>query len=151
AIGPTTWNGPASKSGLHGAREHIAAKNAETRETGIVGIRRMGRPAAGEAHFMGGQIALDQIGNANARNVGAICFNLRPHASEPDHIEQVREFGCFGVFAKQFVVLRGARAAVKILVRYGHETLVEERIALARDLAPTPDVLIFVVAQNANL
>src|SRR5262249_34217824 len=49
AIGPAPGNSAATKSGLDGAREHVAAKNAQPGEAGIVRICRMVRPAASKA------------------------------------------------------------------------------------------------------
>ena len=56
--------------------------------------------------------------------------------SRHDQVQQLRELGVLRVLAEQPVVEGRRRAAVEILVLDRHEPLVEQRVALARDLDP---------------
>ena len=55
--------------------KRIATEDAQPRETGIIWIRRVPRPAAGETHARSRQVDLDQIGDVDTRDIGAICLN----------------------------------------------------------------------------
>ena len=93
----------------------------------------MGRATTCEPRRPGREVDFDQIGDENARDVGAICRRCHVR-SEDERVDEGRELRSHRVLAEQDRVHLGRRSAVEILVLDRHQALVEERIALARDL-----------------
>ena len=76
-VGPAAGHDAVAEPGLHLADQRVAAEDAEPREAGIVGIGRMAGAAAGQPRRAGRQIDLDQIGDEDAGDVGAVRRRAR--------------------------------------------------------------------------
>ena len=90
----------------------------------------------GQPAGRGRKIDLDHIRNEYSADVRSARFDGRPAAAEDEQVDQLREFWILRVLAEQSIVLAWAGSTVEVLVGDGHEALVEQRIALARDLDP---------------
>lgn len=90
----------------------------------------------GQPAGRGRKIDLEHIRNEYSSDVRSTRFNGRAAAAEDEKVDQLREFWILRVLAEQSIVLAWAGSTVEVLVGDGHETFVEQRIALARHLDP---------------
>src|SRR6185369_2426069 len=134
AIGPTARNEPAVFEWiLNAALQHVPAKDTEPRIVGVVGIGWVAGTTTGEARFRRRQIDLDQIRNVDACDVRAIRFRSNGRI-EHKQVYQVSQLWRFRILPEQLAVAGRTCAAVQILVCKRHQSLVEERISLTRNL-----------------
>ena len=147
-VGPTTRNESAVLERiLDVALQHVAAEDAQARETGVV---RITWATARQTRLRRGEIDLDQIRNENAGNVGAIRLRSNRRLEDKE-IDQVREFRRLRILPEKFTINTRTRAAIQILISDRDESFVEERIALARDLHKRSIVFrLVLVIQHSN-
>src|SRR5688572_5031482 len=134
AIGPTARNEPAVlKRILNVALQHVAAEDAQTRESGVVRVGWIIRTTTRKPRFVRRQVNLNDIGNVNGCDVGAIVFRSNG-CVENELVYQARQLRRLGVLSKQLAVARWACAAVQILIGNRHQAFVKKWISLARNL-----------------
>src|SRR5262249_53205283 len=116
------------------AFQNVAAKDAQAGEAQIVGVARRAWPVARQPNRVGRKIDLDQVGDEDRRNVHAILVNRQLLAAADQQVDQRGQFGILGVLAEDLRVHGRQGAAVGVLVFQRDQSLIEERIALTRDL-----------------
>ena len=92
------------------------------------------KAAARQAHRVGREIHLDQIGDVDSRDIGSVSLDCR-YPAKHERLSNRASSGLSAYFRMTCIVAR-AGAAVEILVRNGDEGLVEERITLTPNLHP---------------
>src|SRR5262245_38046823 len=133
AVRPSAGHGAVTESCLDRTRQRVAAEDAQPRETHVVWIRRMVHAAAGKPRRRGRQVHLDQIGNEDSRDVGAVR-RRRDVSSEHERVEERRQLRSQRVLLEQQRVKLRRRTAVEVFILDCDEPFVEQRIALTADL-----------------
>jgi hypothetical protein len=121
---------------LNLADQSVAAKDAQPGEARVIRVRTLLSPVAGQPAAICRQVNFNQIRNKNSRDVSPACFDVRQRAIEDNLVDQPGQFGRHRVCAEQRIINLGAGTAVAVLIGNGNQPLVEERIALTRDLYP---------------
>src|SRR5262245_2849863 len=118
------------------ALEDVASEDAQAREARVIRVVRVGRPVARQTHRIGRKIDLDQVGDEDRRDVGAIRVRRRRQRvrlqNEP--VDERCQLRVHGVFAEDYVVNARQRSAISVFIIDRDQSLVEERVALTGHL-----------------
>src|SRR5262249_259353 len=118
------------------ALQDVASEDAQAREAHVIRVGRIARPVARQTNGIGREINLDQVGNEDRRDVGAICVRRRGQRVrlQNERVDERRQLRVQGVFTEDLAVNGRQRAAISVFVVKRDQSLVEDRVALTSHL-----------------